>query len=74
MFRVELINEATSHGDARADSALPITGRAQSFDIKTHTLKNGMKTVVQEDHSIPNAAMYNFYRIGSRNGRPGTKG
>jgi zinc protease len=53
---------------------LSITGRTQSFDIKTHTLKNGMKILVQEDRSIPNAAMYIFYRIGSRNERPGTTG
>lgn len=48
--------------------------RAQAFDVKTQTLKNGMKILVQEDHSIPNAAMYIFYRIGSRNERPGTTG
>jgi zinc protease len=53
---------------------LSITARGQSFDIKTHTLKNGMKILVQEDRSIPNAAMYIFYRIGSRNERPGTTG
>ena len=48
--------------------------RAQQFDVKTHTLKNGMKILVQEDHSIPNVALYIFYRIGSRNERPGTTG
>ncbi|MGA9770295.1 MAG: pitrilysin family protein [Blastocatellia bacterium] len=48
--------------------------RAQSFDVKTSTLKNGMKILVQEDHSIPNATVYIFYRIGSRNERPGTTG
>ena len=47
---------------------------AQSFDVKTHTLKNGMKILVQEDSSIPNVALYIFYRIGSRNERPGTTG
>ena len=50
------------------------TGGAQTFDVKTHTLKNGMKILVQEDHSIPNVALYIFYRIGSRNERPGTTG
>ncbi|HXG91745.1 MAG TPA: pitrilysin family protein [Blastocatellia bacterium] len=50
------------------------SARAQSFDVKTHTLKNGMKILVQEDNSIPNAAMYIFYRVGSRNERPGTTG
>jgi zinc protease len=47
---------------------------AQSFDVQTRTLKNGMKVLVQEDRSIPNATMYIFYRIGSRNERPGTTG
>jgi zinc protease len=47
---------------------------AQTFDVKTQTLKNGMKILVQEDHTIPNVAMYTFYRIGSRNEHPGTTG
>ncbi|HKV42378.1 MAG TPA: pitrilysin family protein [Blastocatellia bacterium] len=47
---------------------------AQNFDVKTRTLKNGMKILVNEDHSIPNVALYIFYRIGSRNERPGTTG
>ena len=49
-------------------------GAAQSVDVKTHTLKNGMKILVQEDRAIPNVALYIFYRIGSRNERPGTTG
>ncbi|MGH9969990.1 MAG: M16 family metallopeptidase [Pyrinomonadaceae bacterium] len=48
--------------------------RAQNFDVKTHTLKNGMKILVQTDNTIPNVALYIFYRIGSRNERPGTTG
>ncbi|HEX5084828.1 MAG TPA: pitrilysin family protein [Blastocatellia bacterium] len=47
---------------------------AQQLQIKTHTLKNGMKIIIEEDHSIPNVALYVFYRIGSRNERPGTTG
>jgi zinc protease len=47
---------------------------AQSIEVKSHTLKNGMKILVQEDHSIPNVAFYVFYRIGSRNEKPGTTG
>ena len=43
-------------------------------DTRTHLLSNGMKVIVQEDHGIPNVAMYFFYRIGSRNERPGTTG
>ena len=47
---------------------------AQEFPIATRTLKNGMKVLVQTDRSIPNVALYIFYRIGSRNERPGTTG
>jgi predicted Zn-dependent peptidase len=43
-------------------------------DIKTFTLKNGMKVIVLEDHSIPNANMYFFYKVGSRNEYPGITG
>src|SRR6185436_8186087 len=46
----------------------------QAVDVKTHMLKNGMKILVNEDHSIPSVALYIFYRIGSRNERPGTTG
>jgi zinc protease len=48
--------------------------QAQSFEVKTYQLKNGMKILVQEDHSIPSIAFYIFYRIGARNERPGTTG
>jgi len=47
---------------------------AQSFDVKTHTLKNGMKILVQEDNAIPNVAFYTYFKVGSRNERPGTTG
>jgi zinc protease len=47
---------------------------AQQFPVTTKTLKNGMKVLVQTDHSIPNVALYIFYKIGSRNEHPGTTG
>jgi zinc protease len=37
-------------------------------------LDNGMKILIEEDHDIPNVAMYLFYRVGSRNERPGITG
>ena len=48
--------------------------RAQSPNVQSTTLENGMKILIQEDHNIPNVAMYFFYRIGSRNERPGITG
>src|SRR5437867_11062975 len=44
------------------------------FPVQTHTLKNGMKVRVHEDQSIPNVALYIFYRVVSRNERRGITG
>jgi predicted Zn-dependent peptidase len=43
-------------------------------DIHTFTLENGMKIIVMEDNSIPNANMYLFWKVGSRNEFPGITG
>jgi predicted Zn-dependent peptidase len=43
-------------------------------DIKSFTLANGMKILVAEDASIPNANMYLFWKVGSRNEYPGITG
>ena len=43
-------------------------------NVQTETLANGMKVIIQEDHNIPNVAMYFFYKIGSRNEHPGATG
>jgi zinc protease len=59
---------------AAALIGLASAAAAQKFEVKTHQLKNGMKILVQEDDSIPSVAFYIFYRIGSRNERPGTTG
>ena len=53
-------------------ATLPLLG--QPAPVATVTLTNGMKILVQEDHNIPNVAMYLFYKIGSRNERPGITG
>jgi predicted Zn-dependent peptidase len=43
-------------------------------DIHSFTLDNGMKFMVLEDSSIPNANMYLFWKVGSRNEVPGITG
>ncbi|GAA0792893.1 MULTISPECIES: M16 family metallopeptidase [Pseudomonadati] len=43
-------------------------------DINSFTLDNGMKIMVLEDGSIPNANMYLFWKVGSRNEVPGITG
>ncbi len=45
-----------------------------NFGVETYGLDNGMRIIVQEDHSIPSVALYIFYAVGSRNERPGTTG
>lgn len=47
---------------------------AQSLKIEEHILANGMKVLIHEDHDVPSVAMYYFYKVGSRNERPGTTG
>src|SRR5947208_2773018 len=43
-------------------------------EVKTFTLPNGMKFIVLESTSIPNATMYTFWKVGSRNEAPGITG
>ncbi|PZR28479.1 MAG: peptidase M16 [Citrobacter freundii] len=55
---------------------LGVVSQAQikADDVKSFTLKNGMKFLIVEDNSIPNANMYLFYRVGSRNEYQGITG
>jgi zinc protease len=47
---------------------------AQPAEVHKETLANGMKILIEEDHNIPNVAMYFFFEIGARNERPGITG
>ncbi len=51
-----------------------ISAQTRVEDVKTFTLENGMKILVLEDHSIPNANMFIFFKVGSRNEYPGITG
>ncbi|HLF45043.1 MAG TPA: pitrilysin family protein [Chitinophagaceae bacterium] len=53
---------------------ITLIAQIKADDVKTFTLKNGMKFLVVEDHSIPNANMYLFYKVGSRNEYQGITG
>jgi len=55
-------------------SAISLFAQVKADDVKSFTLKNGMKIFVLEDHSIPNANMYFFYKVGSRNEYVGITG
>jgi zinc protease len=51
-----------------------LSAQTKKEDVKSFLLKNGMKVLVLEDHSIPNANMYLFWKVGSRNENLGTTG
>ena len=48
-----------------------VLGRDQ---IRATTLPNGLRVIVWPVHEIPNVALYNWVRAGSRNERPGITG
>jgi zinc protease len=52
----------------------PMAAMPGADQIVSRTLPNGLKVVVWPDRDIPNVAMYTFYRVGSRNERPGITG
>ncbi|QXP53321.1 pitrilysin family protein [Cellulophaga sp. HaHa_2_1] len=54
--------------------AVVLHSQSKVEDVKNFTLSNGMKIMVLEDHSIPNANMYLFWKVGSRNEYPGITG
>lgn len=42
--------------------------------VVSTTLANGMQIIVWPDHDVPNVALYNWVRVGSRNEAPGVTG
>lgn len=51
-----------------------LKAQLKADDIKTFTLANGMKFLVLPDNSIPNANMYLYFKVGSRNEYTGITG
>ncbi|HEX2493243.1 MAG TPA: insulinase family protein, partial [Steroidobacter sp.] len=47
---------------------------AGAREVESVTLKNGMQLIVWPDRDIPNVALYNWVRVGSRNEAPGITG
>src|SRR5258708_18762478 len=44
------------------------------FDVEEHAMKTGRQTRMRPDKSLPVATLYSFFRVGSRNERPGITG
>ena len=52
----------------------PLSAQLKAEDVHEFTLSNGMEFLVMEDNSIPNANMYLFFKVGSRNEYTGITG
>src|SRR5690349_8547291 len=67
-----VIGMAVLAGTAIAEAAtVAVPGAAT---IESVTLRNGMTIIVWPKHDIPNVALYNFVKVGSRNESPGITG
>ena len=47
---------------------------AESFKVERHVLDNGLVVLLREDHSVPTVTFWQWYKVGSRNERPGITG
>lgn len=47
---------------------------AQEMDVQRHGLDNGLTILTLEDHTLPVASFYTFYKVGSRNEQAGLTG
>lgn len=65
--------QAVSEPSAKPAAASTPAAKPGS-DIQARTLKNGLTVIVWPDHDIPNVALANWFRVGSRNERPGITG
>jgi zinc protease len=54
--------------------ANPITAQEIRFNVVPYKLDNGLRVLALEDHSIPTVTYYTFFRVGSRDERPGRTG
>ncbi len=59
---------------AAAAKPAPATRVPGADQVHAATLSNGMKVIIWTDRDIPNVAMYNWVRAGSRNEVPGITG
>jgi zinc protease len=55
-------------------TALSPALEAQSIDAQQFVLKNGLKVVTVEDHTVPSVCFAVAFHVGSRNERPGITG
>ncbi|MGH7741059.1 MAG: M16 family metallopeptidase, partial [Candidatus Eiseniibacteriota bacterium] len=69
---------AAARGKAASASPAPPVApgplTAERFPVKRVVLDNGLTVLMHEDHSVPTVAFWQWYRVGSRDERPGITG
>jgi zinc protease len=65
---------ATASLAVLAFGAVPIVAQEVRFNVVPYRLDNGLKVLALEDHSVPTITYYTFFKVGSRNERPGRTG
>jgi len=65
---------ATSFAASKPAKPAPATKVPGIEQVQSTTLANGLKVIVWTDRDIPNVALYNWVRVGSRNEVPGITG
>jgi len=59
---------------AVAPIAVPSAVTPERLKVERVTLPNGLTVLLHEDHSVPTVAFWQWYRVGSRDERPGITG
>ncbi len=54
--------------------AVPVLAQEIRFNVVPYRLDNGLKILALEDHAVPAMSYYTFFRVGSRDERPGRTG
>ena len=71
---------AASPALAAGRAAKPVSPAAapaftpELLQVERHVLDNGLVVLTHEDHSVPTITFWQWYRVGSRNERPGITG
>ena len=68
------VPQAAPAGPAAAAAEQAAPSPLFELDATVTTLDNGLKVILLEDHSAPVISRYTFFRVGSRNERPGITG
>lgn len=69
-----LLSACAAAAAAAPPKPAPATKVPGLEQVQSTTLANGMKVIVWTDRDIPNVALYNWVRVGSRNEVPGITG